>query len=674
MAETTDRNEPMSRAQREVISAIQNIPKNVDITTYMVELAEKAKEDIFSGSPDNAKRAHQLYHQALSGIGHTNSSYDNSDFGDSSDSGQRKKKKRDQAFENFLNTINISIAARESVSNYFAGTRSEIKEVKNLFEKNKKLGQDLEDTINNSDYDDKIKTRALELKDSYAREENQIMENLNAAEETLKNVEKALLTSLSALPETMQKGATELLNAAKDTILINVKIDDVEQDFHILYKNEAGQYCISHPETGEEIALEDQKKALFTHLSSAEGQKLGNEHPPAKNAKLQSMLSQVLKKTDDPATDNYADNMRKSFTTTANLKVEIYEAKTKLEYLYDQKKQLISEFDNKTITPEALATYEEKLANLDAEIDNTIKKIGNKITTAKGELSKNLNTLEADLNSLQASVLQAREDELIAIKEAKLYTESQKLYGGRHEQLKSVHGNFFINNMPVFNGEKTASALGWLSDQIPVLQKMDVVEAWNDSIKHEGKDVYRDNNTGQLYTFGEEAGRQDIQDINVVRALYAEAYGEKARLFKNETPYSADPSNTFQMTRNAILSSEKMANQMEENIQDPYTDKIATLTTEIETIKNKMNSDYMTGVNIKSAKQGLNCIDTGFSCLMPLDHFFEAGRQTPSLSSGTFSNASSPLIPSSQAVSNNGPDYSQNTMDNWREQTPPTKI
>ncbi|MCB1721796.1 MAG: hypothetical protein H6860_01690 [Rhodospirillales bacterium] len=82
-------------------------------------------------------------------------------------------------------------------------------------------------------------------------------------------------------------------------------------------------------------------------------------------------------------------------------------------------------------------------------------------------------------------------------------------------------------------------------------------KAWLNPITLGGEGIYRDNETGQLYTYDKETGRTTIENPAIVAELYERAYVD-GELFMNETPRGDDESNSFSQTwDDKNLSTEK---------------------------------------------------------------------------------------------------------------------
>lgn len=271
-----------------------------------------------------------------------------------------------------------------------------------------------------------------------------------------------------------------------------------------------------------------------------------------------------------------------------------------------------------------------EINRLEAENEQLSIELETLIAEKNQRIEQQQQLLENDYGDLLERLKEAREELEVAEQEL-VVVEAEKTeidisatdildnirgYGDRHDFLEEQYGGRMSQIAGGLLNERTARAFAAVNRWSPV------VKAWKDPIQDDdGNTVYRDNETGKLYRLEIEDGKA-LRDENgdVIRHyyddadamnFYEQAWGEDAKFFGNETPYGLDPENTFDQTRDAMLETKNLR----ENVVQTQDNAAQAVQDSRETVAQKETE-------VKSAEQavtdaGLSPSDT--STLTPSD-------------------------------------------------------
>lgn len=174
-------------------------------------------------------------------------------------------------------------------------------------------------------------------------------------------------------------------------------------------------------------------------------------------------------------------------------------------------------------------------------------------------------------------------------------------YTSRHAQLLEIHGSTF---MKIADG--AVGALNFVTGLVGVepmrlvtKERMldfaednpnhQLTQAWRDVVKHDGKVVFRSNETGDLYTINQETGQQEIiTDIEVINRLRTEIH-VNGRFTGNESPFYHSEYDTFDETSEAILTAAEMKETYERQDRE-LEDEQTGLQRQVDTIRETVES------------------------------------------------------------------------------------
>lgn len=542
---------------------------------------ENMLDDLFGGSPTSLKRWHQVYNDHLQGIGHSTLS---GEF--SSKSGARHAK-QGSSHDIILSSLNAPSA--------FAILNNQIRRIQKLQERVEKAEKDLKKmrdhakTLHEAGVLSKEEyTRYMQKMDKLEQETNEIKAELQATTQSVQSSRSAFEKTLENFDgikmhdgQSLGSFLRDMVSDAKDIITDELEFEHLglEKASYIIFKNEeSGEYYVKHPETDAPITIEPSEYVL-----NREGYaKFGND---LSEAEISSFNERVQKLGDFMRDYNFAEqyNMDEGFSLTEDFETlkrayrdmvsneaALLQLETRMENLIQQQAALKQELQN--LTPEELDI---EIAALYAE-EETIKQELQLVEESYGDATANIEQIFAKLQELEKNVAEESANLQRIAQEAKEIQDAS--IGSRHEQLKELHGGGFetwVKENTIFNGEKSAALFAWATDLVGYESK--TVAAWNNAIEHpegSGDYVYRNNETGELYTYSKETGRVPITDPETIIKIYSQAYKE-GRLFRNETPFGEDPDNTFNDTiESTELAAENMAKHVEEQAVKPQEEKL----------------------------------------------------------------------------------------------------
>lgn len=335
-----------------------------------------------------------------------------------------------------------------------------------------------------------------------------------------------------------------------DSELITIDIPNAHQGIPmkvaIGHDTETGQYYYTSPETGGRVNLDPNNLADAARIElirtqegviTGSGNKRHFANDPAA-AGLADELQQIQVKF---AAGIVSKGLGDQYASAFNYMSEMTLERLRLQVTFNEMQELerqISEFEQtfdaeiaKGKTP---AEMEAIIRKLETDYENTRTKYQTQydsIQTAMEGFDKSLGSI---LTQLNANISSTR---------ASLSTQRQNGIADRDDQIRAR-----------FPGEiKPPGEWAVWSWTARLAASDELTEAWKNVVTHEGKDVYRDNETLRLYTYDAESGdRTYINDPAVEAELNLQAYGTpnadgspstNFKFFKNETPDSEDPNN-----------------------------------------------------------------------------------------------------------------------------------
>jgi chromosome segregation ATPase len=543
--------------------------------------ALKAAENIFSGSPTNIKRFLEIHHQITQGIGHTThvAAYNNI----SNAHKEQKKAQRadDFAFLNLLNiqrdTINLINKMIERATNTHAHTAA-------LIETERETNEEIIDLVRQKHEDGEYSTQDLEnLKNILAARDEKLAE--------IEERNNRLLTRYEKLTEQLQEDIHHL--PSEGGALVN---DLLEQRDHI-----------------EELA-------------GAGGV------PQAEIDKLNDILTKIDAYTLEHGLHDERDKIKSLFERLQDCTTQLQQLNELMQREKDMSHALKRDIESGNLSPEELKTRTAELLALKEHVTEQDAQVQNALMAHKPALEEGLESLQ-DLIGKLAEI--EKEEQIIVARENVIHENMQK-YGNRHEQIAQLHGDGlteWVRENTILSG-MIGETSAWLYAEANELLGIEskTVNAWKNAIEHDGEDVYRDNETGELYTYDAEKGEKTyIKDPSIISALYERAY-KNGELFRNETPYSEDPNNTFDQTlENMKQSAEDIKNGINTN---------AT-----QVIKDKKN-DYQNRVNEHEAANDSNSTSTAPDLKAAYDQSAQKIETSDSELGQTFTGAKSARTPS----------------------------
>ena len=548
----------------------QNSPLDISPLVKAIEEADakqaiKAASDIFSGDASNPQKMLEIYNDVLKGLDKTAAStaysHQHTDI--------ELRKKEERAAAAFLSTLTNIIAMNEFFDKMLTESARALERVEEIATG---LSDDIDRTRQHikENIDPADAAKHHEFLNEVEQEMNDHLEQARRAHGANIELTENIKDKIKFLPDELRDKIASTFAAAKDVHLIAITIPGSDRKVHALSKDEDGYFITT--ENGERVSVDAETAQKVVERNPKA--KFGNE-APEKVAELEKLYNKIKEYCEENGLENELHNVEDMALAIQQNTIKIREHEQALrdlqEKLNDYKLNVLnmtSEQRNEAVKD--IVAAEELVIKTKYAAEDTLQ--ANQSIIEKGLISFDQAIIKLEAAQKQLDVIEAQ---------TKLANDELFKYGGRHAQLQKEHGNWFTElgsnvgldskfGADIFIGLN--SSVSWTGLDI---FKSDTITAWNDSIKTEdGKHVFRDNETGELYTYDADSGERTVIDDAKERGKYYEEAYSQGKLFRNETPYSEDPNNTFDDTITAMLDADKLSDQAKTQLLDPAREAV----------------------------------------------------------------------------------------------------
>lgn len=408
-------------------------------------------------------------------------------------------------------------------------------------------------------------------------------------------IDEEMLSEVRILDDRSADLLEELSRLGQEIVTARLTLDGVYDGVpgrHVVF-TEGDRYYIEHPVTGGKYYLDEHANLGERNTALAEietqifiGEKPGND-PELSTEHLQRFRDGQTELRSRVDTLGLGPNMQRIgdlFSESLRNRAEYIALEQRLTQLEQDREQL--QLELQSLTAEQVAEREAELTAEQAAITQEYRELDDRTRTN----NQNLNALFEDLHTAieeaetqRQNTAEVREDVAVVHENYGTMEAAASGFANRHDQLTQHFNGGDFSTWAAKNLPKWMINMGASSE---------LRQAWNDPVEHDGRAVYRDNDTLELYYWNTETGTlgEKITDPVIVANLNAQAYGDPPTLFVNETLSHPE----FVATLNALLEAEDIAaeasrvqseqeaasqaaNDRVESLQDTISDVRATI-------------------------------------------------------------------------------------------------
>ncbi len=521
---------------------------------------EKLTSDLFSGSPTDNIRRFEMLNQAMAGIGHTiySGSATNQNV-------QAKREQQRRAYDAVLQkTLETIQQQKVKLQERLAELIIEHAILKGNVEE---LTQQLSD----------IKERIVELNERHAEIATRRIEIGRELEQETAKVSSRISGRYSEEDALMYKNDFEQIKVQYFTILHEAGAAPGEKRSHILWRDSEtqGYYILDPHDENKRIDIPSDDLNLLGSLNRgsygviAEAGNLTHLDAFRRLNAAQERLTELAK--DDPQLayvqrsiarieDEYQrlsgeeQNIRNELTQLKALEAELEE---KLENA--QKRLQENEAETAEIRQQ-LENLETKEQNIRAQLEQSAERLQIFSETSKAELERLLQEIEAKIEENKEKIEENEEQQEELDIQIKIADEGLESFKDRHDQLETLYGDWsttwrmaaatVLSWIPGVEIELTKERALEFAEDNPEHQ---LTEAWKNVTEHNGKPVFRENETGKLYTLDQNGNPEWIQDNATINRIRHEIFKE-GKLTANESPFYHSDNDSFDETRESITT------------------------------------------------------------------------------------------------------------------------
>ena len=406
------------------------------------------------------------------------------------------------------------------------------------------------------------------------------------------HIDEEMLSEIRILDSRSADLLEELSNLGQDIVTARLTLEGVYDGVpgrHVVF-SEGDRYYIEHPVTGGKYYLDEHANLTERNTALAEietqifiGEKPGND-PELSEERLQRFRDGQTELRSRVDTLGLGPNMQRIgdlFSESLRNKAEYIALEQRLTQLEQDREQLQLELQN--LTSEQAAEREAELTAEQKAIAQKYRELDDRTKTNNQELNtlfEQLHIAIEEAEQQRQNTVEVREDVARVQENYGTLEATATAFANRHEQL-TQH----------FNGGDFST---WAAKNLPkwminMAASKELRQAWNDPVEHEGRAVYRDNETLELYYWNTETNtlEEKITDPVIVAELNAQAYGDPPKLFVNETLSHPE----FVGTLKALLDAEDISAEAarvqaeQEALSQTADDKVESLQSTISDVK-----------------------------------------------------------------------------------------
>ncbi len=425
------------------------------------------------------------------------------------------------------------------------------------------------DAVTHENYEDTLKALQARV---HAREQEirtnaaEIEEQFDAALEGIKSM---LRFSGADNPEAAAETITKFIELDKQLVTINIEnADGLPFKVAVFKGDEEGQYYYISPETNERVEITDPSHLEIIDLQEKVGMLYGNDAGAGNLAEeLTNIQTAFLSKISKSGLGSAYETTFNSMAATSLDLLNIQVATQEIEGLSGLLSRQIEDFQSGL---DAGATPEELRANItrfrDAYLTSN-RVYDNHYRT----ISDNLRMFKQGFGSMMDQLKELR-DESAKMTETLRIAQRNNI-ADRDDQIRARFPDEWTPPEWMINMGSDGQ-VAWTARQFA---SAELKQAWQNVVQHEGKDVYRENETLNLYTLSEDGEtRHYITDPATLARLNREAYGEPNadgspsndfKFFANETPYGVSKFDTFKESFIENTSHDRVEEAMRSNLE-----------------------------------------------------------------------------------------------------------